>query len=594
MSTSATPSPPPSLARGLPERYGLRRHIATGGMASVWCAEDRVLGREVAIKVLADRFVDDEVAVRRFKREARAAARVSAHPHVVTIFDVGDLQDPRSGGDETLGAFIVMEYLAGGTVADALRHDAVTREDARRWLRDAAEALDHAHARGIVHRDIKPANFLLDQNRSVHVADFGIARLASEDTISSAGELFGTAAYLAPEQALGRGATAASDRYALAVAAFELLTGGRPFTAAHFAAQARQHVEDPPPRASERDASLPPAVDDVLVRGMAKDPADRYPTAAAFVAAVETALDGQLTARTIPLVAPVPVGPPTAVTARHRPAPAVVPRARSSARVVAAAVPAAAVPARSRRPETPRSRSTEALASRAPERRGNRRAVALAALLVGVLGVVAALVAALGGSGSSPASSRRAAAPRPPVTSTATSTRRPRASSSSSASSASASASASTTAPASVSSTASTPTAPAGGSPTASQLQLIGYHDRLAGNYPAAIAADRRALAAANPADLTYAYALYDLGVSLLKSGNPQAAIPYLQQRLSYNNQTATVQATLNQALQAAGQAPASGANAPGATGGANLPPGKAKKHDHGGGGGGGNGNGGN
>ena len=267
-------------------------------MASVWCADDRVLGRQVAIKVLADRFVNDEVAVRRFKREARAAARVSAHPHVVTIFDVGDLQDPESGHEGPLGAFIVMEHLAGGTVADALRHDSVSREDARRWLRDAAEALDHAHARGIVHRDIKPANFLLDQNRSVHVADFGIARLASEDTISSAGELFGTAAYLAPEQALGQDATAASDRYALAVAAFEMLTGGRPFTAPHFAAQARQHIDDPPPRASERDGTLPPAVDDVLARGMAKDPEDRYPSAAAFVAALEAALDGPPTART--------------------------------------------------------------------------------------------------------------------------------------------------------------------------------------------------------------------------------------------------------------------------------------------------------
>ncbi|MDQ2897332.1 MAG: serine/threonine protein kinase, partial [Actinomycetota bacterium] len=483
MSTSATPSPPPSLARGLPERYHLRRHIATGGMASVWCADDRVLGRQVAIKVLADRFVHDEVAVRRFKREARAAARVSAHPHVVTIFDVGDLQDPQSVRNETLGAFIVMEHLAGGTVADALRHDAVTREETRRWLRDAAEALDHAHARGIVHRDIKPANFLLDQNRSVHVADFGIARLASEDTISSAGELFGTAAYLAPEQALGRDATAASDRYALAVAAFELLTGGRPFTATHFAAQARQHIDDPPPRASQRDASLPSAVDDVLARGMAKDPADRYPSAAAFVAALETALDDLPTARTTPRAVPVPVGPSTAVTAPHRAAAGS--RARNSARVV----PAAAPEARSQRSETPRSRSTEALPSRAPGRRGNRRAIALAALLLGVLGVVAVLVAALGGSGSSPTLSRRAAAPSHRTTSTATATtRHHRASSSASASasaSASSSTSASTTTPAGASSTASTPAPVAAGSPTAVQLQLLGYHARLAGNYPA-------------------------------------------------------------------------------------------------------------
>ena len=134
---------------------------------------------------------------------------------MVTIFDVGDIE-PADQRDPHL-AFIVMEYLAGGTVADALRHDAVKRADTRRWLGEAASALDHAHARGIVHRDIKPANFLLDRDRSLHVADFGIARLQSEDTITASGELFGTAAYLSPEQALGREATGASDRYALAV-----------------------------------------------------------------------------------------------------------------------------------------------------------------------------------------------------------------------------------------------------------------------------------------------------------------------------------------------------------------------------------------
>ena len=276
MSTDARYLAERTLGLRLPGRYTVRRHIATGGMASVWCAEDRVLSRTVAIKVLSERFADDGLAIRRFKREARAAARVSAHPHVVTIFDVGDIEDR---GDETSSsAFIVMEYLAGGTVADALRCDSVTRADARRWLREAASALDHAHERGIVHRDIKPANFLLDRGRSLHVADFGIARLQSEDTITSSGELFGTAAYLAPEQALGRDATSASDRYSLAVAAFELLTGGRPFTAPHFAAQARQHIEAQPPRASERDRTLPAGVDQVLWRGMAKAPDARYPT----------------------------------------------------------------------------------------------------------------------------------------------------------------------------------------------------------------------------------------------------------------------------------------------------------------------------
>ncbi|MHB1570786.1 MAG: protein kinase domain-containing protein, partial [Solirubrobacteraceae bacterium] len=273
----------------LPERYRVRRHLATGGMASVWSADDLVLGRRVAIKILSDRFAHDEIAVRRFKREARAAARVSAHPHVVTIFDIGDLES--GPGEPPGGAFIVMEHLAGGTVADALHVGAVRRRESVRWLREAASALDHAHANGIVHRDIKPANFLLDRSRVLHVADFGIARMASEETITN-GELFGTAAYLSPEQALGRDATDASDRYALAVAAFELLAGERPFAAEHFAAQARMHIEVPPPRISVRDRTLPAWLDDVLARGLAKVPEERFGSATEFVDALETALSG--------------------------------------------------------------------------------------------------------------------------------------------------------------------------------------------------------------------------------------------------------------------------------------------------------------
>ena len=548
MSTSARANFPTALSRGLPERYELKRHLATGGMAAVWCAEDRVLGRQVAIKVLSERYAEDEQAIRRFKREARAAARVSAHPHVVTIYDVGDLEDATAPG-EPGGAFIVMEHLAGGTVADALRHDAVTPADARRWLREAAEAVDHAHARGIVHRDLKPANFLLDQNRGLHVADFGIARLASEETITSAGELFGTAAYLAPEQALGHDATSASDRYALAVAAYELLTGGRPFTAQNFAAQARQHIDDPPPPASERNPELPRAVDAVLGRGMAKDPGDRYPTAVALVDALEAALDATsaaaipATARTASLL--TGTEGPTAITPPRR---AVTPPIS--------------------RVGPPRSGRLEPMA---PPKRSHGRAIALVALLA-VAAVAAVVLAGLGSGGSADrASSRRAAAPRPAHRAgthrTATTSAR------SQSASANGSTSASSTAAAPVSSTPAVSTPGSAAPPTAADLQLLGYHERLAGNYPAAIAADRRALAAADPSTLTYAYALYDLGVSLLKSGSPAAAIPYLQQRLKYNNQTATVQAALNQALRAAGRSPA--------TGGASLPPGQAKKHGH-------------
>jgi hypothetical protein len=314
----------------LERRYALVRHIATGGMGSVWRAHDRELDRDVAIKLLAPQFLEDEAAVRRFMREARAAARLSGHPNVVTIFDVVAPETDRHlvapQTDRHLVApktvpirrpFLVMEYLAGGTVADALRVGAVTGKQALQWLREAAAALDFAHRQGVIHRDVKPSNLLLDRDRVLHVGDFGIARLRSEDTLTGAGQLVGTAAYLAPERVLGGPATEASDRYALAVVAFELLVGRRPFTAEHFAAQARQHVEQPPPAASRLNPRLPPRLDAVLARGMAKRPEERWPTAGSFVEAIAGAL-----ARTAPGRRPVVAAART--SRRATPAPCAV------------------------------------------------------------------------------------------------------------------------------------------------------------------------------------------------------------------------------------------------------------------------------
>ena len=584
MGASAKSSSQPVSGLRLPGRYDVKRHIATGGMASVWCAEDRVLGRMVAIKVLSERFTHDEFAVLRFQREARAAARVSAHPHVVTIFDVGDIEpstEDDGDGPAPARAFIVMEHLSGGTVADALRVGEVTRQEALRWLREAASALDHAHGRGIVHRDIKPANFLLDGGRTLHVADFGIARMLSEDTITTSGELFGTAAYLAPEQAMGHDANSASDRYALAVAAFELLTGERPFKATHFAAQARQHIEDEPPSASERDRALPAAVDPVLVKGMAKRPEDRYKTAGGFVEALEGALDGAATAVTQRLVP------------RRRPVPVPVVGA-SPARAVPAAT---RVPGATRQPTSPPRRAPAVGSER---HRG--RLLALAALAVAALGVV--LLGLLGQGGSHPRSSLRASTGHrashrartrhraKPATSAHTST----ATSTAASSSASASTSASTTA------SSSTPSTPAPTGTSAADLQSQGHQLLLSGSYPAAVTALRRAVSASDPSSLTYAYALYDLGRALMLSGDPQAAVAVLQQRLKIPNQTAVVQQTLNQALQAAGASASSGSTqaagtpqSPAATGGASSGSGAGSggagiAHGHGNGHGGGGG----
>ena len=266
----------------LPDRYRVVRHLANGGMASVWEAHDELLGRDVAVKLLAAHLGEDERARKRFQREARAAAGLSSHPHVVTIYDVGEHRNR---------VFMVMEIMRGGSLGDRLRSGAkVPHATALRWLREAAGALDAAHDAGVVHRDIKPANLLLDDHDRLAVADFGIARLAWEDQLTATGQVLGTAAYLSPEQAMGEPAAAASDRYALAVVAYELLTGTRPFEAEHFAAQARAHVEDQPPRATERDPSLPRGVDPVLERGMAKDPDARWESATAMVGALERAM----------------------------------------------------------------------------------------------------------------------------------------------------------------------------------------------------------------------------------------------------------------------------------------------------------------
>lgn len=276
----------------LPDRYRVVRHIANGGMASVWEAHDELLDRPVAVKVLASHLGEDDRARRRFAREARAAAGLSSHPHVVTIYDVAELEGK---------SFIVMELLRGGTVADKLRAgDDISHRLALRWLAEAGSALDAAHEAGIVHRDVKPANMLLDtrptssagtgETPRLALADFGIARLGLEDQITQTGQVLGTAAYISPEQAMGHPSTPASDRYALAVVAFELLTGEKPFAAENFAAQARAHVEDEPPLASDRDIDVPPAADRVLERGMAKEPEERWPSAGALVQALDDAL----------------------------------------------------------------------------------------------------------------------------------------------------------------------------------------------------------------------------------------------------------------------------------------------------------------
>jgi eukaryotic-like serine/threonine-protein kinase len=507
----------------LPERYQVVRRIANGGMASVWCAEDQVLGRRVAVKVLCEPYAHDDAAVRRFQREARAAARLSSHPHVVTIYDVGT--GTRSADGSWGTAFIVMEHLPGGTVADALRVGEVKREEAVRWIHEAAAALDYAHGRRVIHRDIKPANLLLDCDRVLHVADFGIARIGSaiDDTITRTGQVFGTAAYLAPERALGHAATAASDRYSLAVAAFELLVGQRPFKAESFAAQGRQHLEDEPPPASVRNPDLPRSVDAVLARGMAKRPEDRWESASAFADGIEAALLPRPTQAT----APLPSG-----------------RAARSA--------AAAAPLLSARAARFGPRVTEVAGRRAPVEAGSRRrahpnarprVLALGALAAGAL-CLAALAAGSGSTGHPRSAARTQRVGSRPVASPKRSS--PRAAPAR----ATPPAHPSATTPSDVAATPAAATTPA---PTAVTLEAQGHTLMLDGSYPQAVDVLRKAVAAAAPGSPTDAYAMFDLGRSLRLAGNPTAAVGVLYQRLQIPNQTDVVRNELRLALEAMG-----------------------------------------
>jgi serine/threonine protein kinase len=289
----------------LPPRYANARRIAHGGMGRIYLADDNELGRKVAVKLLDDRFASNEQLRQRFKREALTAARLSGHPHVVTIYDVGEWEDR---------PFIVMEYLPGGTIAERTRGKRVGPEQALTWLGQAADALDAAHALGIVHRDVKPANLLLDERDEVAVGDFGIARIADDPTggMTATGTVLGTAGYLAPEQALGHGATAASDRYGLGVVGYELLTGNRPFERGSETAEAAAHIHEPVPPASSRNRRLSPAVDRVFERALAKDPNERFPTAGAFATALRDPLEGrEATTRLLPVAAPRAASPRT-------------------------------------------------------------------------------------------------------------------------------------------------------------------------------------------------------------------------------------------------------------------------------------------
>lgn len=306
----------------LPDRYAGPQPVGHGGMGEIYRATDTALGRAVAVKVLAERYSLDAAVRERFTREALAAARLSGNRNIVTIFDVGEHNDR---------PFIVMEYLAGGSLEQRLQSGVVPARLALDWLEQTAGALDAAHAAGVVHRDVKPANLLLDRLDTVHVADFGIASAAGLDSLTQTGTVLGTASYLSPEQAKGERTTPASDRYSLGIVAFELLTGKRPFEGDSVAAEATAHVTGVVPSVSNVNPDAPGELDPVFARALAKDPAGRYASCAEFVAALRDALQDAAGATRVAEPWPMPPRSSEAPPAIVYPAPPTAPPPRRRA-----------------------------------------------------------------------------------------------------------------------------------------------------------------------------------------------------------------------------------------------------------------------
>ena len=260
-------------------RYTIERPLGSGGMAEVFLAHDEVLDRNVALKVLRSQYAGDEEFYERFRREATSAAGLS-HPNIVQVYDRGEA----SNGT----CYIAMEYVSGGTLKERLdERGPMEPERALAVAGQVAEALWAAHERGVIHRDIKPQNILVTEMGHLKVTDFGIARAASAATISATNAVFGTAGYLSPEQALGEPATPRSDLYSLGIVLYELLTGVVPYRADNPVAVCMKHVTEPltPPR--RLDPTLPEAVDALVVKMLAKDPADRPASASEVLDDIE-------------------------------------------------------------------------------------------------------------------------------------------------------------------------------------------------------------------------------------------------------------------------------------------------------------------
>ncbi|MER7768122.1 protein kinase [Kitasatospora sp. NPDC096140] len=394
------------IGRALNGRYELVEMLGVGGMATVWRAVDRVLGRQVAVKVLNGGLADDPRFAERFGREAQHAAML-VHPRIAMVFD--------SGVDEGT-PFIVMELVSGRSLAAVLaQQPALPVERAVGIAAAVCEALAVAHAAGLVHRDIKPGNIMITDDGGVKVVDFGIARAASSDNLTRTASVLGTAAYLSPEQATASALDGRTDLYAVGCVLTEMLTGAAPFTAETPVAIAFKHVNEQPLPPSARRPGLPPALDAVVLRLLAKAPAGRPADASAaraeLLATVPGLIVGDPTAELLATTAAATQALPRAVppaSSDHQHTTLLPPQPPAATSVMA---PVPAAPSAGPGPVV-------------PARTGRRKPLVLGALgVAGLAGVAALALTAFDGPAGNPSAARPAVSSGPataPVTTPAT------------------------------------------------------------------------------------------------------------------------------------------------------------------------------
>ncbi|WP_433528729.1 serine/threonine-protein kinase [Micromonospora sp. CA-263727] len=289
----------------LSRRYRLDERVATGGMGDVWRASDLILGRQVAVKVLLPSLVSDPDFIARFRAEARIMAALR-HPGIVQVFDCGEDELPGGGRAD----YLVMEFVTGQPLSK--RIEAEGRLDVGETMSvvaQAAQALHAAHLGGIVHRDVKPSNLLVQEDGTVVLVDFGVARSVNVTSITSTNAVPGTALYMAPEQAAGRPVSGATDLYALGAVAYCCLTGSPPFTGDNPLQVAVRHLDDAPP---ELPHEIPEAVRALVDRALAKAPTDRFSSGAAMAEAARAAVsESSLPTTVVPAAALRDAGPGT-------------------------------------------------------------------------------------------------------------------------------------------------------------------------------------------------------------------------------------------------------------------------------------------